>query len=674
MSSEVDPHPQLLDALLVDRDVEPGSIRTGTDRTLAIGRDVVRLTWRGETATAVAGDADLASTCGALVDAVMLHEQITATSDDHRAISVLVHRPPPDREEPTETDQALRSLRDAVPRPRVRIWYREGTAWVEDDSPAPTFANDTKVVEWVQNLLLPRLHTAPTALAQKLVEALNDPSLSLYPSEIKLGIEPRWSLRLDGLEIGTVGETFGTLAVGGKASTGEGPQRSAFIDVAGKDQVAFTLDGASGTVSVTDAAGIITKLIRRWRGHGAHGAPVTHRHKNGVPFVDEHALEARLLKGIIDADIDGERADLVLHDQEVARGSQFPTLWGRGANPRYLDAMLAVGRAPIAMELKVATGGQGRYYRRALVQAALYRHFILHAPQLDDWFRDAGLERTRLRTYIGLPLPGRRTPSFDAMVERLRATAARFDLGVLLLDDRQTPDRPDDEAGDDPPAERVEYLSLRLAGALSRRWPKELGQVLQRHDQGGGQYDELLLLHSSDREWGPPGAGVQISMNRNGSLWLWNALGQSRWVWRGVWRYLHETENVDGATEVIGTMAGLPKAEATDRPTLGSVATAFLDAVPDGTAWTWRCAVRPGDDPVDLSTFQGVVSRYACTAPGNRVPTIARIWCALLDGQPRVIVDQQNLRIWVKTPDGSQELMDGDVFDRIRSAAARVAG
>lgn len=671
MNSVTGPRQQLLDTLLADPGLRPDSLETGTDNTLGIGQDVVRLVWHDETATAVAANADLSTSCGALVDAVLIQRTRAAAATDLRpAVHVLVHRAPPDAARPSETDQALRSMRDAVSGLQIRLWYRERDRWVEDLQPAPEFASDQRVSGWVSQLLLPRLLASPTPLAHALLHEVDDPSLGLYASEIKLGVEPRWSLRLDGLEIGTVGESSGTLTVGGKAKDGEGPQRSAFLAVAGVTEVEFTQDGAGGTVTVEDAAELIRKLMRHWRGHPVAGAPVTHRSPGGVPFVDEHALESRLLKGLVRPTGLGSETGLVLDDEEVARGSQFPTLWGRGANPRYLDALITSGRVPLAVELKVATGGQGRYYRRALTQAVLYRHFILHAPQLDRWFQEAGLDRMSVRACVGIPMPTKWSGSFEAMLERLRRTAEAFDVDVLLLDDRQTPDREPKEDLPDPSPESVEHLSLRLAGELSRRWPVQLGRLVQRHDRGGGQYDELILQALQDRNWGQPSRGPRISVNRQGSLWIWNSRGDRRWTWRGIWSELQDGITVGEAAVLVGAMAGLPNEKALVPATIGSLATTFLDAVSDREVWMWRCALCPGDDPLDLSAFGKAFGRYARSAAGDRIPTVARIWCALQHGVPRVAVDQENLRVWIATSDGPRELDDGDPTDRVRSAAS----
>src|SRR5205823_4452233 len=83
----------------------------------------------------------------------------------------------------------------------------------------------------------------------------------------------------------------------------------------------------------------------------------------------------------------------------------FPTLWSTNGDPKYLDALVRRGTTPLAFELKVATGGQGRYYRRSLLQAVLYRHFIADTEALDPWFMAAGLERTAVEACVGAPFP-----------------------------------------------------------------------------------------------------------------------------------------------------------------------------------------------------------------------------------------------------------------------------
>ena len=87
-------------------------------------------------------------------------------------------------------------------------------------------------------------------------------------------------------------------------------------------------------------------------------------------------------------------------------GSQFPTRWGftDGNAARYLDAMLRDGNIPWAVEMKVqGGGGVGQYYRHAIGQAVLYRHFIRSAAPLDPWFAARGLRRTECQAAVVIP-------------------------------------------------------------------------------------------------------------------------------------------------------------------------------------------------------------------------------------------------------------------------------
>ena len=67
---------QLALHLAHDPDVREGSIRNHTDSRLSIGSDVWRLTWRGQVTCAVGFDADLHTSCGAVLDALAVLEVI----------------------------------------------------------------------------------------------------------------------------------------------------------------------------------------------------------------------------------------------------------------------------------------------------------------------------------------------------------------------------------------------------------------------------------------------------------------------------------------------------------------------------------------------------------------------------------------------------------------------
>jgi hypothetical protein len=481
----------LLDRLSQDPHVGPGGIVQGTDRTLSIGAEVLRPVWNGQVTTAVDASADLHAACGALLDALAL---LTARSSrleprDCTGVNLLVDRPPP-AEHCSEAECALRTLRATISGVTARVWYRAEAPllWVEDALPPPNFDGHQKVKHWVDDLLLPRLQAQPPDLAAAVVGQVNDQSLQLYPARISAQSPDRWSLRLDGLEIGCVTPDYGELTVGAPGKNRDGGQRAAWLKISvGRDPVTFTLTGGNGMASVEEAGDLIRQLIGRWRRSQVPGAPVCHRSGNdGEGYVDEHALEARVLKGLIPLSrIAGAR--LICGDDKVARGSQFPTLWSPDGRPRYLDALLGDARSPLAVELKVARGGQGRYYRRSLVQAVLYRHFISTASGLDPWFRETRLDRRSVHGLVGIPEPIRWTERFRKDLQLLRGIAGHLGVEVEVLDDRRTPEY-DTTSSPEPAADDIERLSWSLAGALSRRWPSSLGRIVHVTHEGGGQH------------------------------------------------------------------------------------------------------------------------------------------------------------------------------------------
>lgn len=284
-----------------DPEADLSSLQTETDKVLAIGRDVWRLCWRNQITTAVAEDANLHTTCGALLDALAVFETATADRDrtlDRSTLNVLIDRPLPDGDL-SETDQAVRSLRDAVSGVQARLWYRQGeSGWAEDDGPAPIWREDDPIVNsWGDQYLLPRLTAKPGGLAVQIVKAVNDPSLQLYPSPIERGSLATWALRIDGLQIGTADATTATLTIGKPGKNGDGPQRTQFTSVFGRPSVTVTVDAASaqGELTLDAAAAGIRRLLRAFRRADVRGAPISHRTARGVALIDEHTLEARLL-------------------------------------------------------------------------------------------------------------------------------------------------------------------------------------------------------------------------------------------------------------------------------------------------------------------------------------------------------------------------------------------
>lgn len=656
----------------LDVDADQTTLATATDTALAIGQDVWRLRWRNQVSTAVAEDAGLHTTCGALLDALTVLETTPPGQDgrlDPTTVNVFIDRPLPDGVL-SETDQAMRSLRDAVLGVQARVWYRrDETGWAEDVGPAPTWSEDDPTVAgWVDDYLLPRLTSPPGGLAVEIVTAVDDPSLQLYPSAINRGVTDTWALRIDGLQIGIAGPSTATLTIGKPGKNGDGTQRTTFVEIFGRASVTVTADAEPGPdeLTVGAAAERIRRLLMAFREADVRGAPLSHRASAGVRFIDEHTLEARLLKGL--AHLTDSEHQLVLDDFEAARGSQFPTLWGHGAKPRYLDALLRRGTTPLAVELKVATGGQGRYYRRSLIQAALYAHFIHHAQGLEPWFRVAGLDRDATQPCIGVPIPTRWTQRFSDDLDLLRRVAARIGVEVHVLDDRATPDWIASSGLAEPNEAVCEQLSWRLAAALAARWPTSLGRMVEVHDCGGF-YDQIQLQPVNDRSLDWPAPRPRISLNRPGSAWVFGQLGQPRWVWREVWNHLAAGGDAEEAAATIGAIAGLGVKEIASGPGFAQLAAALHERA-DAPSISWRCAW-PGENSIPswVDRYSAVLTRYSRTAPPGSIPTVARIWGAEREGEALAIIDQENLRTWVWSGTSVVELRDSDPLDRI----ARIA-
>lgn len=656
----------LAHVLSADPDVDICTLRTDTDHKLSIGASVCRLRWRQQVSTAVAADADLSTTCGALLDALAMLESLEDGDDVDRAtVNVLIDRPLPSSN-PSECDEALRSLRAAVVGVAAQIWYRAGERWSEDVGQPPVWprGND-RVRGWVNDLMLPRLTTAPTEFAMQLIDAIADPSAHLYPSAIKAKSLDKWALRIDGLEIGTLGDTKGVLTLGKTGKSGDGPQRKKFVKLFGSTPVTVTNGSAkSGELTVAEAAEKIRRLMRGFRETDVVGAPLAHRAKGDKKVVDEHTLEARLLKGLVSLD----DAKLVLDDARVARGSQFPTMWGTNTQARYLDAMLRRGTTPVACELKVAIGGQGRYYRRSLLQAVLYRHFIVNAADLSPWFAEAKLTQADTVAAIGIPIPARWTPRFDRDLELLRRVGSRVGVEVHVLDDRRTPDFDCSEHLAEPEAEQYERLSWRLAAALSRRWPRSLGRVLELHD-AGGFYDQLQLRPVNDYSLDLCSVQPRITLNRAGSAWVFNQVGEARWTWRGIWNHLAAGGDADEAALKLGAIAGLGKPEKSTGPTFAQMASYFLELVGD-PSWQWRNAWPDTGSTASWFDELPMSTAGTATAPGS-LPPAARVWGAMRNDRPHVVINQDTLATWVMT-DGSFKQLSGKPLDRVTKAAQQV--
>lgn len=673
---------QLALHLDVDPDVLDGVIRRDTDSRLSIGADVWRMVWRGQMTCAVGKDADLHTTCGAVLDVIALHQvahdlDVAVALDrevgpiDPTEANVLV-----DRElewPPTECDEALRSVRDATGG-FVRIWYRSGDGWREDREPAPYWPSGHPLVtDWVDRLMIPRLVTEPTGLALEFMSAVGDPSVHLYPSAISATERGQWAVRCDGLQIGLVGRESGALTVGKPGKEGAtSSQRRDFIDVFGAEQVTFaeTPNRAAGEISVLEAADLVRGLLNRWRPAPVPGSPLMHR---GV--VDEHAAEARILKGIIELD----QLELIAGDDQVARGSQFPTLWSAQApklKAKYLDAMLRHSGAPCAVELKVGTGGQGRYYRRSLVQAILYRHFIANAPDLDPWFEAAGLERRQVLGMIAIPEPSKFTSAFAFRLDLLRRVAERVGVSVLVFDANYSPLSPDASELELAEHEREHHI-WRYIAALCARWPKSFGRVVETNFADG--FYELLSIRSlNDDTFEHPSPRPRVMINRSGSVRVYSPLGNER-LYSPLWFSPLSGGDERDEVRALGQLGDFGKPEAdppSDRPTFALLATTFIEHAP-GQNWRWHSAWPDIGEPAWwVERWRTVVAGVSAEPSGSHLPGLADFWGAIRggpgEGEADVLVHQRTMRVWVWHNNAIIEPQGADPISKMIAAADRI--
>jgi hypothetical protein len=337
----------------------------------------------------------------ALLDLIDLHLSGKGAGN---GIALLLDQPHP------EATAALEVLRDAatldVP---VHLLRYDGHAWVPT---APSNFDhaiaDPHYRRWPR--LLGADFTVPD-LVTDLVNAVGLPDVRAYP-QLTAGGE--WSIRVEGLQVGRVlANGTGWLDVGKLGKTGEhGPERSTWLEVSPRGRLPFD------TASLATAADKIREFATTWRAR-AGGEQ------------NEHVLESRILRGAVDVIVDGRKLDLIRDDDGVVNwGSQFPTKWGPGRPARYLDALLrdpVDPRVPWAIEMKVRLS-EGQYYRQAVAQAVLYRHFIRLAEPLHFWFRPYGLDATRCRAAV--VVPEFRSSTWQA---RLEALCSVFEVALAMV-------------------------------------------------------------------------------------------------------------------------------------------------------------------------------------------------------------------------------------------------
>lgn len=395
----------------------------GADWTMnrrdSISSQVGRATYEGKPAVLLGSDASAKTQITAFLDLLDLNLFGSASGPAQaNQMAILLSDPAP------EAVGALQTLAEAMTSgPDVRTlravghdsWEPVGAAaWsIDDERHYPTWRN-----------LLERV-SSPPDLVTTLVAQVDFPELRAYPMLTKKGY---WSLRLEGLEVGRVSAEGGQLGVGkdGKQdATGaavRSASRTAWVDATGKtDPVAVSGEPAA----IAEAIHLIRSFAARWSDPGTHK----------VGLQNEHALESRILRGLVPVTVSDKRLELIQPDDAIVNwGSQFPTKWGPGGRARYLDALLKDGNVPWAIEMKVeGSASVGNYYRHAIAQAVLYREFIRQAKPLRPWFTARGLRPEHCEGAVLVP---RMKPDQQTKRARLHSLSSLFGIELIEVDPR----------------------------------------------------------------------------------------------------------------------------------------------------------------------------------------------------------------------------------------------
>jgi hypothetical protein len=413
---------ELAEWLASHADTSAGTVERSSDKSLSLSSTLVRATWRGRHTVAVSSSASAVVQVGAVTDLLAWHLARAGDPVDPDVVTLLL----PETTS-TEVRDAARTLRDSLhDGVAVEILIQDedanDIAFELDDVAAPDYADSDRASSWM-TMLAAWSVAEPKGAALQLAESVADDSLRLYPM-LSQWRDLRWSVRIDGLEVGRVTEFGGELNVGRDGPTGaRSLARSKWVEVWGAKPLRFGAKASDDSHPVATAAQTVRALIEIMRdssGELQHGQP-------------EHRLESGVLRGLVPVRVAGHDLELAFPDPLVSRGSQFPTLWGAGGSVRYLDALLRQGGVPWAVELKVfGGGGSGAYYRHGLAQAVLYRHFIRTAAPVHPWFERAGMDASACEACLALPRA--MAPSVTQRIEMLRRLGERFGVPVVELD------------------------------------------------------------------------------------------------------------------------------------------------------------------------------------------------------------------------------------------------
>ncbi|NLX95116.1 MAG: hypothetical protein GXY83_02955 [Rhodopirellula sp.] len=315
--------------------------------------------------------------------------------------------------------QALGTLREALEekyRKCVTVCSTNGSEEVAP-MPPPEFA----VEKWADRLR-ERHAISPPPLAEKLKKKVDRNSFRWYRSLTGAA----WSGRVEGLEVCQIGDkACGCIAIGKRGETqSDSDATGRFRELTGYDSFDFdekNLEEAAKIVRVLD----------------------DDRQFGELALVEtEHFLESRVLRGRVKISLsDGTMLKPLLETEDYP--FQFPAQWSANGRAKFIDVLMTSGKTLYVVELKVASGGQGQYYRHAIAQAVLYRYFLQKANALKDWLTQKAcfsIDANAIRAAIAFPrLRGTKKYTED-LQGSLNSLAGHFGVEVTeLSEDWDTP-------------------------------------------------------------------------------------------------------------------------------------------------------------------------------------------------------------------------------------------
>ncbi len=375
-----------------------------TDMNLLICRDLLRAReYDGRPTVLAQGGGDAA--LHAVVDAVHWHLHAPDLDDGRSQLRVAVRTGPEGTPHlvPNATVAALAAIADEVGVELVRFELDAlGLRFVARGTFSPV-ASDSRVTTTWRHGLQARKKPRPTvvaALDELLADTVPVPVFGWYRS--LTGKE--WSGRVAGWQVCTA------------------------LDW--DPNIHWQTKSAEPVLAMQPGPALVAKIVQFATERGQS------THKHGSTKL-EHMLESAVLRHRVGIPLGSDRLAAIVQAPEPP--FQFPALYAHDdddGQARYVDALMHHNDAVWVVELKVATGGQGEYYRHALTQALLYRRFIrtavpLHAaiqglnpalPQLLPQWCQAAIAFPKL------------TSKRQNLLPMLKQTALQFRVHVIELE------------------------------------------------------------------------------------------------------------------------------------------------------------------------------------------------------------------------------------------------